>query len=186
MVEKIARAALQRAGEITDRPVMITIDGRSSTGKTTLAGELSAVLDDAPVVHMDDLYPGWNGLAAALPALTDDILIPLRGNEISTYEQYDWVEGDFTAELFVEPAPYVIVEGCGCSVGPAGQLSDVRVWLEADDELRRARGLVRDAGAFDEHWDTWAEQEESLFTGDETREHADLVFDTSHLLRESA
>ena len=186
MLSTIAAAAHERAKEITDRPVIVTIDGRSSTGKTTLADDLSAHLHAAPVVHMDDLYPGWDGLAAALPSLSDDVLIPLRANHTAVYQRYDWDAGEYGEELVVEPSRFVIVEGCGSSVGPAGQLSDLRIWLEADGELRRRRGIARDAGIFDEHWDHWAEQEEALFSADATRDHADLIFDTGALIGDTA
>ncbi|MEO8095730.1 MAG: hypothetical protein ABI632_12485, partial [Pseudolysinimonas sp.] len=43
------------------RPVVL-IDGRSGAGKTTLAREL-APLVGAQLVSLDDVYPGWDGLA---------------------------------------------------------------------------------------------------------------------------
>ena len=42
------------------------IDGPSGSGKTTLAAEIEQHWNSAvklQVVHMDDLYPGWDGLA---------------------------------------------------------------------------------------------------------------------------
>ena len=45
---------------------VIAVDGPSGAGKTTLAARLSDALHGAPVVHMDDLYPGWDGLADAV------------------------------------------------------------------------------------------------------------------------
>jgi cytidylate kinase len=97
------------------------------------------------------------------------------------FRRWDWAAGEHGGELEVPVAPFVVVEGCGSSVGPAGQLADLRVWLDADTEQRRARGLTRDAGSFDEQWDSWAQQEDELFEADETREHADLVFDTTDI-----
>ena len=44
---------------------LIAIDGPSGAGKTTLARDVAAVLA-APTIHMDDLYPGWDGLRAAV------------------------------------------------------------------------------------------------------------------------
>ncbi|WP_425278962.1 hypothetical protein [Corynebacterium bovis] len=43
-------------------PVTVLVDGRSGAGKTTLSGRIRG----AVVVHLDDLYPGWAGLAAAM------------------------------------------------------------------------------------------------------------------------
>jgi hypothetical protein len=62
---------------------------------------------------------------------------------------------------------------------PAGSYAAVRVFLDADRALRRARGLARDGDAYAPHWDRWATQEEALFVRDGTRDRADLVIDTS-------
>src|SRR6202042_2836673 len=43
------------------RTRLIAVDGRSGSGKTWFAGRLARPLD-APVIHLDDLYPGWDGL----------------------------------------------------------------------------------------------------------------------------
>ncbi len=180
VAERVAGAARALAETTRDRPVVVTIDGRSSTGKTSLAAAVSTRLE-APVVHMDDLYPGWDGLAAAVPVLTDEVLIPVRSGEPAVVRRWDWEAGEHGAPMEVPVSQFLVVEGCGSSVGPAGQLSDLRVWLEADDDQRRTRGLARDAGAFDDHWDDWAAQESELFEADETREHADLVFETSQV-----
>ena len=48
------------------RPYVIGVDGPSGAGKTRLAEQLADTLDGAGVVHLDDLYPGWDGLEAAL------------------------------------------------------------------------------------------------------------------------
>jgi uridine kinase len=51
------------------RTRLIGLDGRSGSGKTWLADRLARPLD-APVIHLDDLYPGWDGLAQAADVLT--------------------------------------------------------------------------------------------------------------------
>ena len=180
ITDAVVAAARAATDEVTDRTVIVAIDGRSGAGKTSLA-QLVAERLAAPVVHMDDIYPGWDGLAAALPVLADEVLIPLRSGDSGVFRRWDWAAGEHGGELEVPVAPFVVVEGCGSSVGPAGQLADLRVWLDADTEQRRARGLTRDAGSFDEQWDSWAQQEDELFEADQTREHADLVFDTTDI-----
>ena len=163
---------------------MSLLTSRYALGVGPLREALSQLVAErleAPVVHMDDIYPGWDGLAAALPVLADEVLIPLRSGEPGVFRRWDWAAGEHGGELEVPVAPFVVVEGCGSGVGPAGQLADLRVWLDADAEQRRARGLTRDAGSFDEQWDSWAQQEDELFEADETREHADLVFDTTEI-----
>ena len=50
---------------ITPRRVpVVTIDGYSGSGKSTLAAALARLLPGWQVLHLDDWYPGWDGLAA--------------------------------------------------------------------------------------------------------------------------
>ena len=46
---------LAEAGSPVGRPRVIVVDGRSSGGKTTLAGQLAACEAQAHVVHTDDI-----------------------------------------------------------------------------------------------------------------------------------
>ncbi|NUR16588.1 MAG: hypothetical protein HOQ13_09790, partial [Dermatophilaceae bacterium] len=81
----------------------------------------------------------------------------------------------------VPPCRFLVVEGCGASVGPARPYAAVTVFVDADPPLRRSRGLARDGEAYRPHWERWADQESALFAADSTRDRADLVLDTSSL-----
>ena len=52
------------------------------------------------------------------------------------------------------------------------------VWVEAEETVRRARGIARDAG-FAPFWEGWAVQERRLYEADRTWERADLFLDTT-------
>ncbi|HHU10067.1 MAG TPA: hypothetical protein GXZ60_08645 [Intrasporangiaceae bacterium] len=156
---------------------IVAIDGRSGSGKTALAAEVGAALH-APVVSMDHLYPGWDGLAAGIDGLVEHVLAPLCRGEVAAYRIWDWHRDRWGEPVEVPPAEVVIVEGCGSSLGPAGEYASLRVWLEAPVEQRKARALARDGETFRPHWERWAAQEERLFGVDRTRERADLVLTT--------
>ncbi|MBO1766268.1 hypothetical protein JOB34_05525 [Allobranchiibius sp. GilTou38] len=164
--------------EAAPRPVVVAIDGRGGAGKSSLAALVAPLLDDAPVVHMDDIYPGWDGLARAVPLLVEQVLAPLARGERAAYRRYDWVAGAYAETLVVPPQRYVVVEGVGSSVGAARAYADVRVWVQAPTDLRRRRGEDRDGGGFAGHWERWAAQETSLFDADGTPEHAHLTIET--------
>ena len=51
------------SGPVTRVPV-VTVDGYSGSGKSTLARALAAADSAWQVLHMDDWYPGWDGLDA--------------------------------------------------------------------------------------------------------------------------
>ena len=172
-VAALARTAEPRRG----RTVVIGIDGPSGSGKTTLAGRVREHLD-CPVVHMDDLFPGWDGLAAASGLLADQVLRPLAAGEAARYRRWDWDASSWAEHVELPWTAQLIVEGCASTVRPAGDFVAVRVWVEAARDVRMARGIERDGEMFRPHWQRWAAQERELFTEDRTRERADLVVRT--------
>jgi uridine kinase len=157
---------------------VIAVDGPSGSGKTTLAAELADALD-APTIHMDDLFPGWDGLAPAPGLLTTQVLDPLARGERAAYRRWDWATSRWAERVPVPPTDLLIVEGCGASVGPAAPYAAVRLWVQAHPDVRMARGIARDGEAFRPQWQRWARQEEQVFGADRTRERADLVIDTT-------
>ncbi|XAS75458.1 hypothetical protein V3G39_12410 [Dermatophilaceae bacterium Sec6.4] len=164
------------------RPVVIAIDGPACAGKTSLAALTAELLDDAPVVAMDDLYPGWDGLADGVRLVADKVLGPMSHGERAWYERYDWVAQAGAETVIVRRHRYLVVEGVGSSAGPASPYADVRVWVDAPVDVRRERADARTAGTqggFDGHWQHWADQEAVLFAADGTMEHAHLRIDTA-------
>lgn len=166
-------AAPARCGAVR----VVAVDGHSGSGKTTLARGVGEALD-APVVHMDRIYPGWDGLAASVPLLVEQVLEPLARGEQAAFRLWDWEENAWNGTRIVPPAEVVVVEGSGSSVGPAGEYAAVRVWVEAGRDERRRRGLARDGDAYRPHWEHWAAQEARLYARDGTRAKADIVIAT--------
>ncbi len=74
-VAEAVRLADERAPRCGDVR-LVAVDGPSGSGKSTLGAAIGATLG-APVLHMDDIYPGWDGLAEAVPLLTTQVLEPL-------------------------------------------------------------------------------------------------------------
>ncbi|MBP1160869.1 MULTISPECIES: hypothetical protein [unclassified Rhodococcus (in: high G+C Gram-positive bacteria)] len=174
----LARAAHRRRPRRRG-PVLVGIDGPSGGGKSALAEHVSAALGDAPVVRMDDLYPGWDGLAAAVPRLVRWVLSPAGRGLVPRYRRYDWHRGGYAEWRAVHRHRYLIVEGAGATTGRARGYYAVRVWVDADPDERMRRALRRDGDMFRPHWDRWARQEAALFGRDRTRRAAHVVVITS-------
>ncbi|MDJ0378648.1 AAA family ATPase [Cryobacterium sp. PH31-L1] len=150
-------AALPAAGP---NPVVL-IDGPSGAGKSTLADALAAHWADAntpQLVRMDDIYPGWDGLDAAIEHLRRQVLLPWRAGLPAAWQRYDWAVNGPAEWHPLDPARPLVVEGCGTLAAAHEPLSDVRVWLSADDALRKRRALSRDGDAFRSHWDQWQQE----------------------------
>jgi cytidylate kinase len=175
-VAALARAAPPRAG--TTR--VIAIDGPSGSGKTTWAGGLAATLD-APLVHLEDFYPGWDGLAATLPRLRDWVLRPLAEGAAAGYRRFDWVRGAYAEWHEVPVAGTLVVEGVGSGALLAAPFLSLLVWVEAPALVRRERALARDGDTYAPHWERWARQEEAYFAADRPRDRAQAIVDTTRL-----
>jgi uridine kinase len=168
-----ARTAAPRAGQV----VVVAVDGRSGAGKSVLAAAVAAELG-CPVVRLDDVYPGWDGLAEGVRIVTEEVLEPLSRGEPASHPTWDWTTGTWGPRVDVPAAPVVVLEGCGALAPTAAPYAAVAVWVEAPDEVRRARALARDGDLFAPHWERWARQEEALDGGDVPSAHADLVVRT--------
>jgi hypothetical protein len=154
---------------------LICVDGPAGSGKTTLAEELVA-LSGAPVVHMDDLYEGWNGLARVSDQL-DTLLPPMAEDRAGSYRRWDWPGHRWAETVVVPPAPLLVLEGVGSAPLAHARLVTVLAWVEVPFDLRMARGLERGGVGVAEHWRQWTEDEQEVFARERIRERADLVLD---------
>ena len=147
---------------------LILIDGPSGVGKTTLASQLQqqhAAQGIEPfVLHLDDLYPGWNGLQAGSDAAGELLQARARG-EMMRWQRYDWAAGEPAEWVELEPGHPLIVEGCGALNAATAEHAAVRIWLDAPYRLRRDRALGRGGEDYDAHWAVWdAQYDEYLRT----------------------
>ena len=154
---------------------LVCVDGPAGSGKTTLAAGLAA-LTACRVVHLDDLYPGWSGLAEVEAQLAG-LLEPLAQGTTGVYRRYDWVARRFAEQVAVDPDPLLVLEGVGSGASRFASLRTLLVWVEAPYDERLRRGLERDGDTFAPHWEQWAHDEADLFARERTRERADLVLD---------
>lgn len=148
---------------------LVCVDGPSGSGKTTLADALGA-----SVVRMDEMIEGWSGLRT-VDAQLEGLLRPLAAGSPGSYRRYDWHRGEYAETVTVPPAPLLVLEGVGSGSLVVADLVTVLVWIEAEREVRMARGLERDGEAFAPYWKAWADEETDHFARHGTRERADLL-----------
>lgn len=163
------------------RPVLVAVDGRSGSGKSTFAEAVVARLRattgaDVTLLRTDAVYPGWDGLGAAVRVLREEVLPRLAAGEEATYRSWLWTRSRPGPVRAVRPAHVVVVEGVGS--GAAADLVDCLVWVEAPEQVRHRRAMARDGDGYAPHWDTWAAQEVVHFAAHPTRPRAHVVVDT--------
>lgn len=159
---------------------VVLIDGRSGAGKTSLARLLVArwpMRGRVQLVALDQLYPGWDGLADGVETARASILVPHGRGLIGVWERWDWDASAHAEAHAVDPSLPLIVEGSGLLTPATERLGDVRVWLESPLTSRRRRALLRDGETYRPHWERWAEQEERHLVRDDPRLHATHAFE---------
>ncbi|NKG19253.1 aminodeoxychorismate synthase component I [Paeniglutamicibacter sp. ANT13_2] len=179
---------------VATSPVLVLgIDGRSGAGKSTLAAELATQLRrhrEVALFHLEDIYPGWDGLKAGTEDYVDQVLTPLARGDAAAWKSWDWNTNSFGPTSTLDSAPVIIIEGVGAGCAAARELLDVLIYVQVPDATRKQRALERDGEIFAAHWEQWAEQENLYLSADPVPEHADITVDNradgsapTHVLR---
>lgn len=184
-VDRIVRLVLERAPTL-GAGRLVCVDGPAGSGKTTLAAALGRRFSErshttrtrgVELLHMDDVYDGWDGLDAGMATVTDSVVAPLRTGVPGRYRRYDWHRGSFAEERPIEPCAVLVVEGVGSGASAYADAITCLVWVEAPADVRLSRGLARDGADLREHWTAWRDREDEMFARERTRERADVVVD---------
>jgi uridine kinase len=155
---------------------LIAIDGRAGAGKTTLAAVLFAELKlkhSVDVIHMDDLYDGWdNALGVKLTQTLEIIVKAHQLNKTFEIDIYNWGSMKFDSTQKIEPVEILILEGVGAGQKVVRQAGATLYWLDIDPEVGIARVLKRDGNQIAAHMKQWQIDQEIHFESDKTRENA--------------
>ena len=120
----------------------VLIDGRSGSGKSTLAQQLCVAWPSSAVLELDDIYPGWDGLAWTVDHLRTALLEPRAVGRPGQWRSWDWTTGAAADWHDVEPAQRLIVEGVGALTAANRALADLGVWVDTPDVERKRRALA--------------------------------------------
>lgn len=172
-------------------PLLVALDGRSGTGKSTLA-RIVAALVAATVVESDDFYAGGTDAdwaARSVPEriaqvidwrrLKTEVLVPLRAGRTATYHPFNFKTGCGLAPEPVrcEPAPVIILDGVYSGRPELADLVDLAVLVEmTKDAERRHRLIAREGEMFMTAWHAiWDDAETAYFAEVRPRDTFDLV-----------
>jgi hypothetical protein len=159
------------------RPAIVGIDGRSSSGKTTLASRLAGAVERSFVVHTDDI--AWHeSMFAWSDLLIDGVLKPVRAGAAVRLRPPAWTVRGRPGSIDVEPdVELMIVEGVGVGRGAIAPLLDVLIWVRCDETViaRREAERVRAGEVSADVQASWRQEELPFLAAEAPWRRADIV-----------
>ena len=175
-----AQVAIQRIRDLSriTSPIVIAVDGRSGTGKSTLSAWIAGQVD-ATLIDQDDFYAGgaietWQRLTPQEKAdrvinwrrVRAQVLQPLRAGTPASWQPFDWetMEGLAAEPITAQPSSMVILDGAYSSRPELADVIDLSILVTLPDALRRARLRQREGEDFMSEWHAiWDDAEEYYF-----------------------
>ena len=158
---------------------IVVIDGPAGSGKTTLAKSLSVLLKNCPIIHMDEIYEGWEN--ALSPKTSQDlvewIINPLLEDKSIEYIKYDWHLEQRIEKVVINNPQVMIIEGVGASVSEISKHACLKLWIEVNEETGINRVLTRDGLQIQEQMKKWQSQESKFFIENNSKENSDIWID---------
>ncbi|MFD2091775.1 uridine kinase family protein [Blastococcus deserti] len=182
-IDAVIRLVAAHPGQ-PSRPRVVAVDGRSASGKTTVAGRVAALVRRSVVLHTDDVawhhsFFDWADL------LRVGVLEPARQGRRVRYRPPAWDERGRPGSIDVPSGcPLVLVEGVGIARRDLRDLVDAVIWVQCDIELAERRGIDRDGGDSQaaDLWAEWAAEERPFLADERPWERADVIVAGSPVL----
>jgi uridine kinase len=112
--------------------------------------------------------------------LRDQVLEPLRLNQIANYVRYDWLLDRLAEHYEIKPHGIVLIEGVYSTRAELRDLYNYRVWIDCPSELRLSRGLARDSNVALSLWvDEWMPAEERYYNEHRPHTFAQVVVNSA-------
>jgi len=186
MIDEIIQAIGKRRRE--DKRMVVAIDGRSASGKTSLSLQLGQLLD-ASVIHMDHFFPRAEqrteerrnepGGNIDYERFLPEVLEPLSRGIPFAYRPFDCRTMRLTDPIEVRLTDIVIIEGAYACHPLFRAYYDLCIFLSVDPATQAARILRRNGASlaqmFARNWIPWEERYITFFR---IPQHCDLVFNS--------
>lgn len=165
--------------------VLVALDGRCGSGKTTLSAQLAERFPQSITLHTDDFYlpppqrvTGWERIPCAnmhLERLRAEAVAPARAGRAVCYKAYSCREGAYLPPRVLGPAPLVIVEGSYSHHPSLAPYYDIKVFVtcSAEEQMRRLR--AREGKRYLNFVQRWIPLEEEYFTDYAIERNAEMT-----------
>lgn len=164
--------------------VIIAIDGKCTSGKTTLAAKLADIYG-CNVFHMDDFFlrpeQRTQSRFAEVGGNIDyerfqtEVLTPLREGGAFSYAPFVCSTFTLSDPVCVTPKKLNIVEGTYSQHPYFGDAYDLKILLHVDEETQRQRIMQRPAFLRKRFFEEWIPMENRYFEGFAISDKADMI-----------
>ena len=164
--------------------VMVAIDGKCTSGKTTLASKLAEIYD-CNVFHMDDFFlrPEQRtserfaeiGGNVDYERFQEEVLFPLRSGKAFSYRPFDCSTFTLAAPVTVAQKKLNIIEGTYSHHPHFGNPYDLKILLTVDEETQHKRILERPVFLHRRFFDEWIPMENRYFEVFRISDQANLI-----------
>ena len=154
--------------------VIVAIDGKCTSGKTTLASQLAEIYD-CNVFHMDDFFlrPEQRtperfaevGGNVDYERFHEEVLLPLKSGKAFSYRPFDCTTFTLAAPVTAAPKKLNVIEGTYSHHPYFGNPYDLKILLTVDEEIQRQRILERPAFLHKRFFEEWIPMENRYFDG---------------------
>lgn len=171
--------------------LLVAIDGRGGSGKSTFARRLERASEEVTVVEFDDFYLPLAQRRARTAAgnteiggnfdwrrLCDQVLTPLSHDEPANYQRYDWPSDELAEWHSVPVGGIVLIEGNYSTRQKLFAVYDYTIWIDAPHDVRLERGIRRGGADTRERWLTeWMPEEDRYIAAEDPAKRVDLLLD---------
>lgn len=185
-VEVIKVLAAQRTG-----PVIVAVDGRCASGKTTFAALCKKIFLSCNVFHMDDFFlppkmrtserlstPGGN---VHYERAEKELFLPLTQGKEVAFAPFDCSAMDFGEKSSYPVKKLNLVEGSYSHHPALARYSALKIFLTCSKDVQRRRLAARCPERLTDFETRWIPLEEAYFAACLTEQKADLVLNTDGL-----
>lgn len=162
-------------------PLIIAIDGRCGSGKTTLAKHLASLLD-GDIIHMDHFFlpPALRNeerVNVHYERFLEEVYPYLKQHIPFSYRIFDCSRMTYHGSKKVDAKPLLIIEGAYSLLPMWDEIFALRIFCDVDKDEQKERIIKRNGiEAYQNFEKKWIPKEEAYFQKYEVRERCDLYY----------
>ena len=166
--------------------IVVTIEGSSASGKTTL-GKMLKEKFQCNVLHTDDFFlrpeqrtkerlaePGGN---VDRERFLEEVVNPLRKGEIIQYRRLDCSTFTLLPAQKIEPNRLTVIEGAYSMHPTFGKYYDLSIFLDITSDLQKERIMIRNTrDKAERFFKEWIPMEHKYFDTFHIKEKCDIIW----------